>query len=90
MRPVAPPIVNNIVNNVSYETRINHESHFQWQAQYLVMLEGNLWLMEEFPRVTSGLVVVGIAGYICILDGCGPLPGCQWQIKVYRNPLLKL
>ena len=28
-----------IVNNVSYVTRINHESHFAWQAQYSVMLE---------------------------------------------------
>ena len=29
-----------IVNNVSYVTKINHESHFAWQAQYLVRLEG--------------------------------------------------
>ena len=28
-----------IVNDVSYETRINHEIHFAWQAQYLVKLE---------------------------------------------------
>ena len=27
------------VNNVSYVTDINHESHFAWQAQYLVTLE---------------------------------------------------
>ena len=26
-----------VVNNVSYVTRINHESHFSWQVQYLVM-----------------------------------------------------
>ena len=24
-----------IVNDVSYVTRINHEMHFAWQAQYL-------------------------------------------------------
>ena len=30
------------VNNVSYVRRINHENHFSWQAQYLVMLESNL------------------------------------------------
>ena len=33
-----------IVNNVSSVMRINQESHFVnfvWQAQYLVMLEGN-------------------------------------------------
>ena len=28
-----------IGNDVSYETRINHEIHFAWQAQYLVKLE---------------------------------------------------
>ena len=38
MTPVAP----RIVNDVSYVTRINHQSHFVWQAQFLVMLEGNL------------------------------------------------
>ena len=34
MTPDAP----RIVNNVSYVTRINHEIHFAWQAQYLVNL----------------------------------------------------
>ena len=29
-------IVPRIVNNVSYVTRISHDSHFAWQAQYLV------------------------------------------------------
>ena len=29
--PVAP----RIVNDVSYVTRINHDSHFSWQATYL-------------------------------------------------------
>ena len=28
-----------IVNDVSYVTRINHEMHFAWQAQYLLKLE---------------------------------------------------
>ena len=32
MTPVAP----RIVNSVSYVTRINDESHFSWQGQYLV------------------------------------------------------
>ena len=30
-----------IVNDVSCETRINHEIHFAWQAQFLVKLEGD-------------------------------------------------
>ena len=37
MSPVAP----RIVNNVSYVRKINHESHFAWQAQYLMRLEGD-------------------------------------------------
>ena len=28
-----------IGNDVSYVTRINHEIHFEWQAQYLVRFE---------------------------------------------------
>ena len=35
MTPVGP----RIVNKVSYVTRISHDSHFAWQAQYSVMLE---------------------------------------------------
>ena len=27
-----------VINDVSYVTRINHEIHFAWQAQYLVSL----------------------------------------------------
>ena len=37
MRSVAP----RIVNDVSCVTDINHESHFAWQAQYLVRLGGD-------------------------------------------------
>ena len=35
MSPVAP----RIVNDVSNVTDITHESHFSWQAQYLVILQ---------------------------------------------------
>ena len=35
--PVAP----RIVNDVSYVMRINHDTPFAWQAQYLVKLEGD-------------------------------------------------
>ena len=31
-------VASRVVNNVSYVTRISHDSHFAWQAQYLVML----------------------------------------------------
>ena len=30
-----------IVNDVPYATKINHESNFAWQAQYLVRLVGD-------------------------------------------------
>ena len=30
-----------IVNSVSCVTRINHEIHFSWQAQYLVSLDND-------------------------------------------------
>ena len=48
MTPVAPRI---IVNDVSYVTRINHESHFSWQAQYLVKLEGHFsWQAQHLVK----------------------------------------
>ena len=33
-----------IVNSVSCVKRIQHEIHFSWQAQYLVRLDGDIWL----------------------------------------------
>ena len=37
-----------IVNDVSYVTRINHEIHFSWQAQYLLKLECHfLWQAQH-------------------------------------------
>ena len=35
------PVALRIVNDVSYVTRISHESHFSWQAQYLVNLDND-------------------------------------------------
>ena len=38
-----------ILNDVSYVTRINHEIHFAWQAQYLVKLECDFsWQAQHF------------------------------------------
>ena len=37
-----------IVNNVSYVTRINHERHFAWQAQYLVKFKVHFsWQVQQ-------------------------------------------
>ena len=35
------PVATRIGNDVSYVTRIDDASHFAWQAQYLVRLEGD-------------------------------------------------
>ena len=40
------PVALRIVNDVSYATRINHEIHFAWQAQYLLKLERCLLLLR--------------------------------------------
>ena len=46
------PVVPRIVNNVSYVTRISHDSHFAWQAQYLVkfkeILEGHFAWQAQY------------------------------------------
>ena len=40
-----------IVNDVSYLTRITHEIHFAWQAQYLVKVECHFsWQAQHFVR----------------------------------------
>ena len=40
-----------IVNDVSDETRINHEIRFAWQAQYLVKLECDCsWQAQHFVQ----------------------------------------
>ena len=38
-----------ILNDVSYVTRINHEIHFAWQAQYLVKVEGDSCCSASLP-----------------------------------------
>ena len=38
---VAGAVAPRIVNSVSCVTRINHEIHFSWQAQYLVSLDND-------------------------------------------------
>ena len=50
MTHVAP----RIVNIVSFVSRINHEIHFSWQAQYLVSLETTL----VTPRIVNNVSCV--------------------------------
>ena len=35
------PVALRIVNNVSYVSRITHDIHFAWQAQYLVRCDAD-------------------------------------------------
>ena len=47
-----------ILNDVSYVTRINHEMHFAWQAQYLVKLECDFsWQAQHL--VTFWEIILG-------------------------------
>ena len=39
-----------IVNDASQVTRINHEIHFAWQAQYLVMCDFS-WQEQHFVQL---------------------------------------
>ena len=43
-----------IVKNGSFVTRINHEIHFSWQAQYLVSLDYE----HVAPRIVNGVSLV--------------------------------
>ena len=53
MTPVAP----RIVNNVSYVTRINHDSHFSWQAQSSVT--------PVAPRIANDVSCVAAIKHEC-------------------------
>ena len=41
-----------IVNDISYVSRINHESHFLWQAQHLVMWQALYLVMLQCHAVS--------------------------------------
>ena len=43
-----------IVNDVSHVTRINHQIHFSWQAQYLVELEADFCCIAHERVISSG------------------------------------
>ena len=49
MTHVAP----RIVNNVSFVSRINHEIHFAWQAQYLVSLDNDTCCRMQLRAATK-------------------------------------
>ena len=47
------PVALRIVNDVLYVTQINHESHFAWQVQHLVILECHFLWQAQYS-VKSG------------------------------------
>ena len=73
-----------IGNNVSCVTRINHEIHFSWQAQYLVKFKCHFsWQAQysvKFGMIAGArnnvvfqykMLVVGVKGHLGCEAGCG-------------------
>ena len=53
-----------IVNDVPYVTRIKHEIHFAWQAQYLVKLECDFsWQVQHLVTSDCRRIVVESSFY---------------------------
>ena len=65
--PVAP----RIGNDVSYVADINHESHFTWQAQHLVMLlaPGIVNDVSYVTRIDDASHFVWQAQHLVMLEG---------------------
>ena len=59
MRPVVP----RIVNSVSYVTRISHDSHFAWQAQYLVKFKCHFSWQGQYS-VKFGMIAARHAHFL--------------------------
>ena len=58
-----PLVAPRIVNSVSCVTRIDHESHFAWQAQYLVKLKCHFsWQAQH--SVKFGMIAGVILGMV--------------------------
>ena len=77
MTPVAP----RIGNDVSCVTRINHENHFSWQAQYLVKSKCHFsWQVQYFVKfgMTAGTkMLVPSAKSNLDCAGCGLTVSCS-------------
>ena len=63
------PVALRIVNDISYVTQINHESHFAWQAQYLVRLEGDACCSAHSQTILSLAIVIGTFTCHCYWQG---------------------
>ena len=68
-----------ILNDVSYVTRINHEMHFAWQAQYLVKLECDFsWQAQHFQDGLTGLIPD--TGLIWLDNHCATAPASYMRL----------
>ena len=69
--PVAP----RVANDVSYVSRINHDIHFAWQAQYLLKLQGDSCALRigndvsYVTRITADSFFAWLAQYLVKLEG---------------------
>ena len=76
------PGVPRIVNDVSNATDINHESHFAWQEQYLVMSECHFsWQAQHLVMLECHFFVAGtVFGEIWVDSRSGKC--CNFQYKM--------
>ena len=91
MTHVAP----RIVNNVSFVSRINHEIHFSWQAQYLVKCKCHFSWQAQYS-VKFGMIagarnvvffntkcsLVGVKGHLGCEAGCGLTVSCSDHARI--------
>ena len=79
MTPDAP----RIVLDVSCQTRINHHSHFLWQAQYLVKLVCHFpWQAHRFVKFweIAGARDVVFFHTTCV-DEMGQVRSPKWRVR---------
>ena len=90
------PIAPRIVLDVSCVTRINHDSHFSWQAHYLVMLEGDSYrsahctgrFMCDEDQSWQSIFVAGalfgdVGGWLLSLRAL------YWTFHVWRGSIMR-
>ena len=64
-----------IVNNVSFVSRINHEIHFLWQAQYLVKFKCHFSWQAQYS-VKFGMIA-GARNVVFFTTKCSWWAGCE-------------
>ena len=90
-----PPVVPRIVTSVSCVSRIDHESHFAWQAQYLVKLNvslfvagavfGEIWNDSRSAKCCIfqyKMLVVGVKSNLGCEAGCGVTVSCSDHSRI--------